>query len=33
VKELHQLVEHEAGGTLPRYENVRQGIATEWYRL
>ena len=33
VKEFHQLVEHEAGGALPRYENVRQGIATEWYRL
>ena len=33
LKEFHQLVEHEAGGPLPRYENVRQGIATEWYRL
>ncbi len=33
LKEFHQIVEHEAGGPPPRYDNVRQGIATEWYRL
>jgi arylsulfatase A-like enzyme len=32
TKELHQLVEHGAGGPLPQYD-VRRNIETEWYRL
>jgi hypothetical protein len=33
TRELHQLVEHDAGGPLPNYEGIRERIATEWYRL
>ncbi|MGH2354559.1 MAG: sulfatase [Chloroflexota bacterium] len=33
IKELREVVEHDAGGTLPSYEQVRERIATEWYRL
>ncbi len=33
LKELAELVEHDAGGALPNYEGVRERIASEWYRL
>jgi arylsulfatase A-like enzyme len=33
LKELHQLVEHDAGGPLPNYDRLRQRIQSEWYRL
>jgi arylsulfatase A-like enzyme len=32
IKELRQLVEHDAGEPLPNLDDARERIATEWYR-
>ena len=33
LRELHELVEHDAGGPLPNYDQLRERIQSEWYRL